>query len=153
MTNGCKWQDKSFSVAVISEVRNKCIKCGGEGLYKHNGDLYCIECYQKIPSLRSRLGLDFASDFHTTKDKLYDFIDYKNFGKPVEIRSKGQWNRELKKRGLTDDFTQSPAKHMKEVMDKKDKDNYKTMDKKWVAEQIHRELKEKGLHDKVFKRR
>ena len=52
--------------------------------------------------------------FYTTKDKLFHFVDNKNFSKPIEIRGKGHWKRELKKRGLTDDKGIKPKKKSKE---------------------------------------
>jgi len=42
--------------------------------------------------------------FNTNKDKLYSFHS-SSLG--IDIESKSQWKRELKKRGLTDDFNQS----------------------------------------------
>ena len=37
--------------------------------------------------------------FHTSKDKLWEF-ETSHLGKKVEIRSKGQWNKFMKKKGL-----------------------------------------------------
>ena len=34
--------------------------------------------------------------FFTTKDKLYHFIDRRTFDKPIEIRGKDHWKKELK---------------------------------------------------------
>lgn len=47
---------------------------------------------------------------HTHQDKLYDFVDVNTTGKPIKFTSKGQWQRHLKKTGLTDDIPQRPIK-------------------------------------------
>lgn len=90
--------------------------------------------------------------FSTTKDKLYHFNHQFSINeKPVEIRGKDHWQKELKKRRLIDDFTQSYKGQIKELHNKKD--DYKPLDRKFIANEINRELQEKGLRDKVFKRR
>ncbi len=40
----------------------------------------------------------------------YDFIDYNTTGKPVEIKSKRQWDNHLKAHGLNDDVPNTPPK-------------------------------------------
>lgn len=144
--SGCDWQKESFSVALLNHEEQLC-RCGRPiSHYKYNGERICKDCWDGIkPKITS------TESFNVTKDKLYDFIDEKNFGKPIHITSKGQWKRELKKRGLTDDFTQDHNKYIKEV-EGRHKENPK-VDRKWIAEQIHQELQSKGLRDKVYKRR
>lgn len=41
----------------------------------------------------------FGETFYTSKDQLWAFTDYDITGKPVEIRSKGQYDRLLKQHG------------------------------------------------------
>ena len=62
----------------IIDRRSKC-KCGREGK------------------------MIFKSAPLTTRDKLFHFTDLDTFDKPIEIRGKDHWYKELKKRGLTDD--------------------------------------------------
>ena len=54
-------------------------------------------------------------DIYTTKDKLYEFVDINTTGKPLEFRTKGQWNKHLKKLGMHDDCKQS-ARGRDEIM-------------------------------------
>jgi len=48
---------------------------------------------------------------NTNKDLAYNFIDTNTTGRPIQITSKGQWKKHLKKLGLTDDFSQAVPKH------------------------------------------
>ena len=65
--------------------------------YVSDGKKYCEVCY--VPETPSR-----------SFDRLYQFVDYNTTGKPVEIRSKSQWQKHLKKHGLHDDIKQSVRK-------------------------------------------
>lgn len=102
--------------------------CPKHGYYQGSE---CSKCFKQ-----------FESSFYTSKDKLWDFIDYKSTGKPVEIRSKGQWKRHLKQHGLTDDMSTTVKEQP-----------YKPTDRRWIADQINRELQEKGLRNKVWRGR
>jgi len=148
--NGCRWQEKSFSVAT-AEVKplGICDNCG-IGLsavkYVHNGKQLCQACFAKQPTLRQRLGItDFG--FNTTKDKLFEFDGISTFGKHIQITSKGQWKRELKKRGLTDDVDYKKPNELKQTYEEK------KIDRKFIRNEILRELQEKGLRDKLIRRR
>lgn len=149
MTQGCRFQEKSFSVAMVQRVLDICTDCKlpiDSAVYKINGEPYCRSCFGKRPSLRQRLGItDFG--FNTTKDKLFDFVDNKNFRKPVEIRTKGQWNRELKKHGLTDDVDYKKPNDLKMQKDPP------KIDREFIKDEISRELQEKGLNGKLLRRK
>ena len=73
MTRGCRWSEKSFSVAVKNKVTEKCRKCGkelGEVNFVYNRDAYCKECFSSMP-VKCTWGE--VPTFHTTKDKLFEF--------------------------------------------------------------------------------
>ncbi len=89
--------------------------------------------------------------FNTTKDKLYEFVDNKNFKTPVEVHGKGHWKKLLKQHGLIDDFDQKPK--TEEQLRKQNQNKYETVSKKFIAEQISKELHEKGLYHKLLKGR
>ncbi len=149
--SGCDWQKKSFSVAVSEEKPlGTCQECKGqieETIYRYNGTTLCKECFGKRPSPRSN-DLDFS--FTTTRDKLYEFTDYKNFKTPVEVHGKRHWKSLLKQNGLVDDFDQKP----KSPEDLKNHfSGWKPTDKKFVANEILKELHDKGLYHKLVKRR
>ena len=89
--------------------------------------------------------------FNTTKDKLYHFDHQFSINeKPVEIRGKDHWQKELRKRGLVDDFTQSYSGQMRELRNRKEEKQ--KIDRKFVSNEILRELQEKGLRDKLIRR-
>ena len=48
----------------------------------------------------------FEAGFNTPKDKLYEFTDIHITGKPVEIRSKKQWQEHLQANHCHDDIPQ-----------------------------------------------
>lgn len=85
--------------------------------------------------------------FNTPKDKLYEFIDYKNFKQPTEVRSKGHWKKLLKQRGLIDDVDFKKPNELKQSYSEEH------IDKKFIRNEILRELQEKGLRDKLIRRR
>ena len=151
--SGCRWQEKSFSVAVSeSKPQGKCDDCGGfitGVIYHYNGSTICKDCFSKRPSVRQ----GFDEGFYTTKDRLYDFIDYKNFKKPTEVRGKGHWKKLLKQHGLTDDFDQTPKTEEKLRQDGQFHKRYEPAPRKFIAEQILGELQQKGLYNKLIKRR
>lgn len=99
--NGCNWQEKSFSVAVNNQKTFTCVECKNQtdAIYKYNGDALCKDCF----SLKPNKGISLETSFLTTRDKLFEFTDYNTTGKPVEIRTKGQWKKHLKKLGMHDD--------------------------------------------------
>jgi hypothetical protein len=93
-----------------------------------------------------------AGVFNTTKDKLYHFThQFSLQEQPLEIRGKDHWQKEIKKRGLSDDFTQDYQRHVKEISRRKD--SYQTAGKAFIRDQITSELREKGLYHKLLKRR
>ena len=148
--NGCRWQEKSFSVAVTEENPLDICKCGNEiyGIrYLYNGDTLCQKCFSEKKSITQRLGLS-GLGFNTTKDKLFEFIDNKNFRQPTEIRSKGHWRKLLKQLGLTDDVDIKKTNELKTPMD-----NFKTTDRRFIRDEILKELQNKGLRDKLIRRR
>lgn len=149
--NGCRWQEKSFSVTMKQDKPLDICKCGTEikGVkYLYNGETLCQNCFSNKKSLRQRLGIsDF--NFNTTKDRLYNFLDTNTFKKPVQVTGKGHWKRLLKENGLTDDFEQRPKK-ANEL--KKPFDDYKPVGKEFIRNEIARELQEKGLRHKLIRR-
>lgn len=97
---GCNWQNKSFSVAVCDKQPGLvCIDCGieTEGQYKHNGDVFCKECFGKKSKIAS-----FSLGFNTHKDLMYNFTTEMFNGKPVAINSKRQFKGLLKQHNLAD---------------------------------------------------
>lgn len=97
MTQGCRWQEKSFNVAVKNKVDIFC-RCGNktDGRYKYNGDYLCLECFSKIPSK------GFSGIFNTHKDLAYSFTTDMFDRKPIEIRSREHFKKMLKRYGLAD---------------------------------------------------
>jgi hypothetical protein len=96
--NGCNWQEKSFSVAMMEKPIVSCRDCGtpANGEYKYNGDTLCKPCFNK-----KGVGLKFSqSRFFTEKDKRWEFTTDMFNGKPINIQSKRQFNRLLKQNGL-----------------------------------------------------
>ena len=98
--NGCNWQNKSFSVAVIDKSIVLCRKCNKEtdDSRKYNGDTLCKECFSLLPSK------PFVSGeiFNTDKDKQYEFTTDMFDGKPVDIHGKRHFKSLLKQHGLAD---------------------------------------------------
>ncbi len=110
--------------------------------------MICPKCkwWDKICHCR-----ELGSLFTTTKDKLYHFNhQFSPNEQPMEIRGKDHWKRELKSRGLTDDFEQKP-KNIRDL--KTPMQDFKTTDPKFVRNEILRELHEKGLRGKLLRRR
>ena len=119
--NGCRWQDKSFSVDTIEKPKDACRKCGTPitgTIYKYNGDTLCAFHFSQVKIKQvSGIGL-----FHTHKDKLYEFTDVNTTGKPIQFSSKGQWQRHLKRLGLHDDVKQHrSAEEIKNSFEKRNK--------------------------------
>lgn len=122
---------------------------------KHENSEICLDCY---PSgtwgtcyFQRDKNKEENFNFHTPKDKLYEFVDIHSTGKPVEIRSKGQWQKHLKKHGLHDDVPQRSITEkdfkssVKEDVNSK-REIYKSM--------IREEMKQKNIYDakKLFKK-
>ena len=117
--------------------------------YKHNGKPLCDECWGKI---KIKAVINDGVTFNTTKDKLYHFThQFSPAEKPIEIRGKDHWEKEIKKRGLIDDFTQDHKKYLKEMEKRKNPDP--RISHEFIVDQISRELKSKGLYNKLVKRR
>lgn len=97
MTQGCRWQEKSFSVAVKNKIDIIC-RCGNktDGRYKWNGEHICVDCFSKTPSK------GIKGNFNTHKDLAYNFTTDMFDGKPVEIHSRGHFKNMLKLHGLAD---------------------------------------------------
>ena len=143
MTLGCRWQERSFNVAVNQDKPLDICKCGNEIIgvkYLYNGETLCQNCFSKHRSIKQKLGLSELG-FNTSRDKLYEFIDNKNFRVPTEVRSKRHWQKLLKQHGLIDDI-----KGVKENLPK-------SIDRRFIANEINQELQEKGLRNKLIKRR
>lgn len=94
--SGCDWQNKSFIVAVMDRQKIIC-RCGKETdeSYKHNGEYICCDCFSKTKSFG-------IVGFNTDKDKKYEFTTEMFNGKPIQIRSKGQFKSLLKDNGMVD---------------------------------------------------
>lgn len=100
MTQGCKWQEKSFNVAVIDRPLVICRKCNSEtdGRYKHNGDILCPKCFMSLPSKPFVNGEIFS----THKDKAYEFTTDMFNGKPMQVNSKRQFKKLLRQYKMAD---------------------------------------------------
>lgn len=146
--SGCDYMNKSFTVAVegekISSFCNEC-KCGIVGtIYRVNGDTLCQECFDKRPS-KIKSFLD-GSEFHTSKDLLWDFVDTNTTGKPIHFTSKRAWKSHLKKLGMHDDV--KICKSVENIPQQK----FKKTDAKWIAHEMLSEAKRQGLYHKILKR-
>jgi hypothetical protein len=141
VSKGCAWQEKSFSVAMGSKVLETCFLCGAscQVTYKHNGDLLCRACFDKLPS---RINSGELGKFFTSKDKMWEFTDENTTGRPVEIRSKGQWKRHIKSLGLNDDVKQSRSgSEIRESFTEKSK--FQPTGKKEIAKTVHEIMRER----------
>lgn len=141
--DGCNWQNKSFSVAMIDKLPCVCRDCGigVDGSLKYNGDAFCKLCFSKKGK-----GLDFSkSDFFTEKDKRWEFTTDMFDGKSVAIHSKRQFNRMLKQNGLV--F--ASVKELRQEADfrKRLTAEDRVSNRRNTAENIYRKLKER----RVFK--
>lgn len=98
MTQGCRWQEKSFSVALMDKPMNVCHECKNEttGLFKYNGDILCRDCFNLLPSK------PFRGEFFTDKDKAYEFMTDMFTGKPIRVSSKRQFKKLLKQHNMAD---------------------------------------------------
>lgn len=105
--SGCDFQKKSFSVAMGSYAKGDCSSCGGAVniRYRYNGEVMCKECFSKLPDKE-------ICGFNTPKDRLYNFH---SAALNIDIESKSQWKRELKKRGLSDNFEQSEKGRVRDI--------------------------------------
>ena len=146
--NGCRFEEKSFTVAMGEGKANyPCCICGkesGQFIRKHNGDIYCEEHFPKVKKQ------SIAPEvFNTPSDTFSNFVDTKNFGKPMHFSSLTSFERECKKRGLHPLMSSD----MKRKMDNPKHPDFKTTPHKEVKECIIGELKQKGLWDKLGRRK
>lgn len=83
--------------------------------------------------------------FNTPNDTWSNFVDVKNFGRPMHFSSLGEFERECKKRGLHT-LTQSDMRHkMKNI-----KTNEITMpSRKEIRECVAKEIFDKGMYHKL----
>ncbi len=138
--NGCRWQEKSFSVAV-GTLEFYCRDCGQktEAVYKYNGDELCKSCFNKKTPAKN-----IGFDTHTSKDKLWEFTAWDK-GVPVEIRTKSDFDRYCKR-------THSSWRDTRQTFYGEDKYE-KLKDKPVPREEIKKILletaKEKGLYEKL----
>lgn len=136
--NGCGWQKKSFTISMKStKETDKCSKC--EELlfgirYKFNGEILCKKCFGNKSSIAQNNGLGF----YTSKDKLWEFETH-HLGKRVDIRSKGQWKKFMKRHGLHDDVSKPDF----------NKQTYKPVSRKFIAEKMMENLQKKGTYHKL----
>jgi hypothetical protein len=140
MSSGCRWQEKSFSVPVGMKLIGSCCKClmPCEVVFKYNGDSFCKECFGKLPS---KIQHGNFGKFMTSKDKMWEFTDIHTTGKPVEIRSKEQWKKHIKKLGLNDDVKQSrKPEDIRQGYYEKSK--FKPTDRREMSKQILETIKE-----------
>lgn len=128
MTLGCRWQEKSFNVAVKETFPSTvCDICGSRlsnVQYIYNGNRLCQCCFSAQSSLKKRLGIADLG-FNTHKDKAYYFVTDLG-GKKVEINSKKQFKALLKKHNLADASikeTRQEARFRRRVNE--ESDNYK----------------------------
>lgn len=149
--NGCRWREKSFSVATVEDRPSDICKCGKIIIgvrYSYNGDMLCQQCFSERKSISQRSGV---GGFNTTRDKLYHFTHQFSLNeKPVEIRGKDHWRKEIKSRGLTDDFEQKPRRP--ENL-KSHAEGYEPVGREFIRDEILKELQEKGLRHKLFRRK
>ena len=138
MTQGCRWQEKSFNVMVEDKPSLVCAECSVSvyGDLKYNGDYLCKDCFHKKPS-RISLG-----EFNTNKDLSYNFTTEMFNGKPVEIHSKRQFKNLLKKHNIAD---ASPKECFQEARFRKrlNEEGHK-VERRNTAEKIYRKMKERG---------
>ena len=89
-----------------------CDRCGdvNEEYYSISNRPAFINCPYCLANGKHGVAYRIISLPHTHKDKLFSFTDIHTTGKPVQINSKGEWKRHLKKLGMNDDIPQRPLK-------------------------------------------
>ena len=94
----------------------------------------CPKCDYWIPLCKCTNG-----KFYTSKDKLWEF-NTRFKSEEVQIRSKGQWKKFMKKHGLHDDVPKkfSPTEPP-----------YKPVPRKEIAEKMMERLQERGAYHKL----
>ena len=113
--------------------------CNTHGFY--TGE-FCVECE-----------LNPKEDvFYTSKDKLWEFT-VRDGEKEIPIATKGQWKRYMKERGLNDDTPKYRGLDGVMQAQEKFKNSYKPVDRRFIKNEILKELHEKGLTNKLLKRR
>lgn len=133
--NGCQFEQKSFSVPMSSKKRvQKCL-CGNDaGVYILNGQPACYKCFSKNGK---GIGL-----FSTHKDLAYNFTTDMFNGKPIEIRSRGQFKAKLKEFGMADASIKEC--HQEADFHKKLNAEEAIHKRKKTAVEIFKKMREKG---------
>ena len=88
-----------------------------------------------------------STGYHTSKDKLWEFTDVHITGKPIEIRSKGQWKSTLKQHNKHDDMNMKSM----EIINKSYQENKKETARRNINEGVvsaMKDLKARGLWKK-----
>jgi hypothetical protein len=143
--NGCRWAEKSFTVGGEEKNEYPCKVCGKPSngyVMKHNGDVFCGEHFPKPKN-------PGIAEFNTPSDIFSNFVDTKNFGKPMHFSSLGAFEKECKKRGLHPMMRSDENK----IINNPQLPNYKPTPHKVIKECIINELKEKGLFDKLGRKK
>lgn len=138
--NGCNWQNKSFSVVmnrVQTFICRECTTLTG-GAYKYNGDTLCKKCFD----LKGKKLYFSDTGFNTTKDKKYEFTTEMFDGKPIEVRSRDQFKRLLKKHGMAD----ASIKECRDeaIFRKRINTEDDSRKRKSLAENIYSKMRERG---------
>lgn len=121
----------------------ECRECGTvferfKGMFDET-PIYC-RCGGKSDQL-------ITTAYHTSKDKLWEFTDVHITGKPVEIRSKGQWKNHLKTHRKHDDVSMKSL----EIINKNYQRDLKEKARKNINEGVvsaYKDMKERGLWKK-----
>jgi hypothetical protein len=86
--------------------------------------------------------------FNTSKDRLWNYIDTVNFGRPVEISSKRQFDRMCKEKGIVE-VSQSDVKRQENPTMPK----FKPVPREQIRDCILQEVQDRGKYDKLKVRR
>lgn len=107
----------------------------------------CEKCYAPCYKL-------ISYNVNKSEDKLWEFTDINSTGKPIEIRSKGQWQKHLKRHGLHDDIPQRPITE-KDFKLNKENEYDKQKKRDFISSAIREEMKQKNIYDanKLFRKR
>jgi hypothetical protein len=105
---------------------SSCPKCGWWKRFCHCGEL-------NIP--------------YTSKDRMWNFFS-DSLG--IKIESKQQWKREMKLRGCHDDVK---IRKPDEIRASFNKNRFTPTPREEIKKEIWRELKDKGLNDKLVRRK
>ncbi len=105
--------------------------------YSERYDVFC--CNSRATKLLTR-------NIYTEKDLAYKHVDFR-FGKPVEIRSKGQYKRMLKQNGLADGSIKECNDHA--LFRKKINEESSNIDRKNVVKKMANRMRDDGVLDAV----